>query len=205
MIGVPSPARDAVGQLLHADTHWDYDDRITRCDVGWLSHHRAGASASHRFHSRNNRRAGLRDRRRDGDGSRSVYDQQAADACRQGRTQSRPRDLSCADRASQPLPSAPMTPPSRSEPRDPRAKGGRRERRRGARGSGKGGLRGRGRPPVLPHAQGGPAVADRQGGASGSPLWLSMRWRPKWPVGSLIASSTPDRPQLRLPRSSAHA
>ena len=29
MIGVPSPARDAVGQLLHADTRWDYDDRIT--------------------------------------------------------------------------------------------------------------------------------------------------------------------------------
>jgi hypothetical protein len=29
-------------------------------------------------------------------------------------------DPPCADRASQPLPSAPMTPPSRSEPRDPR-------------------------------------------------------------------------------------
>jgi hypothetical protein len=49
MIVVPSPARDAVGQLLYADTGCDYDDRISCCDVGWLSHHRAGASASHRF------------------------------------------------------------------------------------------------------------------------------------------------------------
>ncbi len=47
---VPSPARDAVGQLLHADTHWDYDDRITRCDVGWLSHRRGGAKRSRRHH-----------------------------------------------------------------------------------------------------------------------------------------------------------
>ena len=52
MIVVPSPACDAVGQLLYADTGCDYDDRISCCDVGWLSHHRAGASASHRFQRR---------------------------------------------------------------------------------------------------------------------------------------------------------
>ena len=43
---MPSPARDAVGQLLHADTDRDYDDRITCCDVGWLSHVHGGATAS---------------------------------------------------------------------------------------------------------------------------------------------------------------
>ncbi len=48
VIGVPSPARDAIGRLLHADTRWDYDDRVTCCDVGWLSHVRGGATANGR-------------------------------------------------------------------------------------------------------------------------------------------------------------
>ncbi len=36
--------------LLHADTRWDYDDRVTCCDVGWLSHRRDGAKRSGRPH-----------------------------------------------------------------------------------------------------------------------------------------------------------
>ena len=45
--------------------------------------------------------AGPRDRRRDDDASRSVYDRQVSDACRATRAgrPSRPRDLSCADSA----------------------------------------------------------------------------------------------------------
>jgi hypothetical protein len=37
-----------VGQLLDAVTGWGYDDPVICCDVGWLSHHRSGASSDHR-------------------------------------------------------------------------------------------------------------------------------------------------------------
>jgi ribosomal protein S12 methylthiotransferase accessory factor YcaO len=48
---VSSPARDPVSQLLDAVSGRGYDDPVICCDVGWLSHHRAGASAGHHFHT----------------------------------------------------------------------------------------------------------------------------------------------------------
>lgn len=50
---VPSPVRHPDGQPPHADTVAEYDRRVICCDVGWLSHRRAGASATRPSHAKN--------------------------------------------------------------------------------------------------------------------------------------------------------